>query len=209
MYKSVAQAGLLLRFDDLFQRHLHLVGILSAVLCGQSQLITDSDTMGIGNDGRMTVNIRKDQVGGLAADAGQLEQFIHGIGNFTTVLFQQHDRGIFYIVCLGAEQAARLDDGAQILQIGRCQRFQGRVTVIKHGGHQIDPSIGTLGRKTGGKQKLVVLLCFQRAGVGIMLLQNANHLGTFFFLCHGITPCLQKINNQIIAEDCKYRKGCL
>ena len=34
MYKPVAQAGLLLGFDDLFQGHLHFVGILSAVLCG-------------------------------------------------------------------------------------------------------------------------------------------------------------------------------
>ena len=57
MDKAMAQTGLLGRLDDLFQSHLNLIGILAAILGGQSQFVADTDAMGIGNNGGMPVNI--------------------------------------------------------------------------------------------------------------------------------------------------------
>ena len=118
MDKAVAETGLLGGFDDLFQSHLHLVGIFAAVFGGEAQLVADTDAVGVGNDGRVTVNIRQDQIGRLSTDTGQLEQLLHGVGHHAAVLLQQHDGGIFNIVCLSAEQAAGLDDLAEFFQVG-------------------------------------------------------------------------------------------
>ena len=169
MNEPVAQAGLLLRRDHLFQGHFHLIGILAAVLGGQPKLSADADAVGIRHDGGVAVDIRQDQVSGLSANARQLEQFLHGIRDLSAVLLQQHDRGVFDIIGLGAEQAAGLYDGAKFLDIRRRKGFQRGETLKENRRHQIDPGIGTLGGQARGEQQLIVLLCLKGTGIRIML----------------------------------------
>ena len=77
MDETMAQAGLLRRLDYFLQSHLHLIGIFAAILGGQTQLIADADTVGICHDGRLSVNIRQDQIGRFSADAGKRFKFFN------------------------------------------------------------------------------------------------------------------------------------
>jgi len=58
MYKPMAKTGLFLRFNNLFQSHFYLVRIFTAIFGSKTQFVADSNTMCIGNNGRMSVDIR-------------------------------------------------------------------------------------------------------------------------------------------------------
>ena len=56
-----------------------------------------------------------------------------------------------------------------VLHIGICQRFQSRIGLKQCRSYQIDPGIGTLGRKTNSYHQLIIFIILQRTERGRIL----------------------------------------
>lgn len=158
---------------------------------GQPQAATDTDAVGVADHAAgHAVNVAQQQIGGLAAHAGEPQQFLHGAGDLSAVVGQehlagQHDvPGLVLIKSAGADQLLHpLDGGAgHGLQSGElCE--QGRC-------HLIDPCVGTLGGQPHGDHQLVIFFVVQGAlALRVALLQKVDD-GLNFFLHNALPFCV-------------------
>ena len=123
-HQSVAEIGRLRRVEQLSQGVLHLDRVL--LVLDEAQPIGQTDAVRIAHNGRFAENIPEDEVGGLAADARELEQLLHGIRHPAAVIGDQHHGARLEVARFGAEQAAGLD-GLGNLLLGRIREaLQGR-----------------------------------------------------------------------------------
>ena len=140
---------------------LHLGRVLGAV--GEAQSAGNAYAVGVRHHyAGGVVHVAQNQVGGLAAHTGQLEQLLHGVGHPAAVLLHQHAGGGYNVPGLGPEEAGGMDIGFHLGGVGLGQRLQGGKAGKEGGSDHVDPLIGTLGGQTHGKEQLVGLGVLER-----------------------------------------------
>lgn len=179
----VAEVRAFLRGEDLAQLLLHFFRLLA---CTQPQPPADADAMGVADDAaRDGIQVAQQQIGGFPPHAGQAQQLLHGAGNFSAVVRQQHLTGEDDIPRLVLVKAAGADVVFHIGDIRRRHGFQGGVGGKESGGHQIHPGVGTLGGEPDGDHQLIVLRVVQGAGrIVVALFENINDGFCLFFFVH-------------------------
>jgi hypothetical protein len=152
-------------------RHGHLVG-------GQSQPASQPLDVGVNHDTRGDPECGSQyHVGRLAADTGQLRQGFQVARNLAVELLDQVAGHRLDVPGLGAEETRRSNQLRELTQIA--DRHAPRVgEPLKQGGRdQVDPDVGTLGRKDRRDQKLKRVLVNQStACLRIETFQFANDL---------------------------------
>ena len=134
--------------------------------------------MGVADVAVPAVDVAQDQVGSLAAHAGQGEQVVHIVRDFAAEALQQHLRGGHDVTGLGTPEAAGLDVCTHLVHIGGGEGLQRGIAGKQGGRDHIYAGVGTLGRQADGEQQLVVLSVIQRAqGVRVQLFQGRNDGG--------------------------------
>ncbi len=161
-HQPVAEVVGLLRREHPAQLHLHLHRVLGAV--GEAQQAGDADAVGVRHHhaGHME-HIPQHQVGRLAAHSGQLQQLLHGAGDLSSVIPQQHLGGPHDVPGLGPEKASGVDVLFHLRHVGPGQVLQGGESGVQGGGDLVHPLVGALGRQTHGEQQLIVLFIIQGA----------------------------------------------
>ena len=135
-----------------------------------------------------TVEIAQQKVGGLSAHTGQGKQLLHGAGNFSSVLGDQHLAGQHDIPGLMLVKAAGMHQRFNMLDGRGCHGLQGGVGGKQRRSDEIHPCVRTLCRKPHGDHQLIILAVVQGAlGVGVLGFENVNDSGNLFF--HDITSC--------------------
>ena len=153
---------------------------------GQPKQTRDADAVGIRHhDARRVMDVAQDQVGGLPAHAGEAEQLLHGSGDLPAELGQEHPGGQDDVPGLGTEETAGVDTGLHILRLRCGQSLQRREPGKETGRDLVDPLVGALGRETGGKEQLVILLISKGAdAVWIEAFQLLNDGADFIGCLH-------------------------
>ena len=88
IYQPVAEITAFFRWDDLPKFHLYFLRFLDSIY--QTDPVTESDAMRIRNNRRFAEHIPHDQVGALAAHAGQGKQRVEIIRYMAVVPVAQH-----------------------------------------------------------------------------------------------------------------------
>ena len=161
-HKAVAQVTAFLRRNDLPQGHLHLLRLLDAI--HQSDFIAQPDAVGVCDDGGLAEHITHDQVGALAAHAGQCQQLFKGGGHFAVVFIPQYPHTGRDIPGLAAAQPTGLDNGFNLLGLCRSQCCYIGIFCKQVLYHNVHPGIGALGRQPDADQQLPGVVIIQRAG---------------------------------------------
>lgn len=183
-HHTVAEVVGFLRRDGTAQLLFHLEGVFASV--GDAQPSGDADAVGVADVALLPVDVAQNEIGGLAAHAGQRQQIVHVVGDFAAEPRQQLLGGGNDIPGLGPPEAAGLDVPAHLVHIGGGEGLQRRVAGEQRRCYQIHPGVGTLGRQPHGKQQLVVFAVVQRAGrVGVQLLQRRDDGGDLLCRFHG------------------------
>ena len=186
-HHPVAEIAGLLRRDAGPQLLLHLQGVLGPVR--QPQQAGDPDAVGVADVARLAVHVPQDQVGGLAAHAGQPQQVLHIVRHPAAEIRQQHLRRGHDIPGLGPPEAAGADVFPHLLRAGGGKGLQGRKPGKQRRGHLVHPGVGALGRQAHGKQQLIVLSIVQGTRrVGIQLLQPPDDGGHLLGRFHNRSP---------------------
>ena len=116
-HHAVAEIVGLLRRQNLAQLLFYFGGILCPVR--KAQTSGNTDAVGVGHDyARSLEDIALDQVGGFAANAGQLEQIFHFRGHLAAVIPEQHLSAAHQIPAFAVEEAAGVDVFGDLGRIG-------------------------------------------------------------------------------------------
>ena len=143
--------------------------------------------MGVADVALLAVDVAQNQVGRLAAHAGQRQQVLHVVGDLSAEPRQQLLGGGHDVPRLGPPEAAGLDAAAYLVHIGISERLQRGIALEQRRRYQIYPGIGTLGCQPHGKQQLIVLAVIQRTGcIGVQLLQCRDDSGDLLCGFHGL-----------------------
>ena len=153
----------------------------------QAQLAADADAVGIADYAAGDlVDISKQQIRRFPTYTGQPQQLLHGAGDLSTVVAEQHLAGQHNIPGLVLVEAAGADIVLYIFNGGRRHGFQGWIGCKQGRGHQIHPGIGALGRQPHGDHQLIVLFVLQRADrVWVGVFQSGNDTADTFLQFHG------------------------
>ena len=166
----MAEVGRLLGRQNLPQLPLHLQRVLGPV--GKSQAAGDADAVGIADVGGLTEHVSQNQIGRLAAHAGQGGEFFHGPGNLAAVALHKLLGAGDNIPGLAVVEAAGVDVLPDFGRVRLGKALQSGEAGVEGGRDFVDPLIRALGGKPHGKQKLIVLVILQGAqSVGIELLE--------------------------------------
>ena len=142
-----------------FELLLHLQRRLAGREAGA---VTDAEDMGVHRDGRLAEGCVEDDIGRLAADAGQALQRLAAVGHGAAMLSDENLREPDDIARLGVEQPDSADVVAHTVHAEREHGFR------RVGGREeaacrlVDARIGRLGRQHDGYQ--------QRIGVDVVQL---------------------------------------
>ena len=95
---------------------------------------------------RRFVEVSKQQICGLASDAGKRQKLLHRAGDPSAEALKQHLTGEDDVPCLVVIEAAGADIALYLGDIRLRQRFQRRIARKERGRDQIDALVGTLRR---------------------------------------------------------------
>ena len=110
--------------------------------------------VGVHGDARDVEGVAEDDVGCLAGDAGQRQQFLHGAGDRAAVLLDQKPAALLNIAGLVAEKAGGADHVLQLGAVGLRERGGIGITAEEGRSDHVDALVGTLGGQDGGDQEL-------------------------------------------------------
>ena len=131
---------------------------------------------------RHGIQITQQQIGGFSAHTGNFEKLLHGAGNLSAVVTQQHLAAQNDVPCLVLIETAGVYQFLHMSDISPRHGFQCWVGGEQGRGHQVHPCVGALGGQPHGNHQLVVLIIVQGTqGVWIALLQQFNDGVNFFF----------------------------
>ena len=143
--------------------------------------------MGVADVPLFSVDVPQDQVGGLAAHAGQAQQVLHVVRHPAAELLHQHSAGGHDVPGLGAPEAGGVDDLPHLLLAGGGQGLQGGKLLIEDGGHHVHAGVGTLGGQADGEEELIGLFGIKGEGAlrrRVEIFQFLNNGGNGFFFFH-------------------------
>ncbi len=144
------------------------LGILGA---GDADASGDAEDVSIHRQSRDAERVAKDDVGGLAAHAGQLHQFVHRPRHFAAMRVDDLGRHPEQRARLGAEETCRLDLRLEFVG-GRPGERRGVGVALEQGRRDlVHPLVSALRREDGRDQQLIRVLEVQ-LGVGIGMLRR-------------------------------------
>ena len=151
---------------------------------GQAKQIRYTNTVGIANNRRLSVNIPHHEVRSLSAYSGQLNKLLNGIRHNATVIPNENFAGLRNVVGLRFVEPAGSNYVAYILLVRLRKRLQGRIFPEQNRSYHIDSGIRTLRRQARSNKQLVRLSVFKGANrIRIFLLEQLHRFcGTFFFI---------------------------
>ena len=100
LHDAVAKIALLLGCDERNEMLFHLFGRFIGNR-NESEAARNADAVGIGNDGRLVINIAKEKICDLSANAGEGQKRLHRVGKLAAKFFDEHFRGGNEIARLG------------------------------------------------------------------------------------------------------------
>jgi hypothetical protein len=127
----------------------------------EAQTVSDSEDVRIDRDSALAERGRKNDVGGLAAYAGQFEQLVHRLRDAPPKTLEQYTARIFDVLGLHAKEAATFDQVFQppLRRLG--QRLRSWKSLEKNRCRQIDSSIRALRRQNHRDEQLKDVLMVQ------------------------------------------------
>ena len=142
--------------------------------------------MGVGNNGRLAEHVAHDQVGALAAHAGQAEHCVKIVRHLAAEVVPQAAHAKADVPCLGAAQSAGLYDGFDLLRLGSGQCLHTGIFGEQILAHHVHPGIGALSGQAYLYQQLPGMVVIQgafRDGIGVF--QALDHFQCQGFCGHG------------------------
>jgi len=154
--------------DDLFEVLLDFDGL---GVGGELEAAREAKDVRVDDDaGGDAVPGAKDDVRGLARDAGELRHLVDGFGNFAVEFVHEDTRGGNDVLCFGTEEARALDDLLDGRRVGFRERFGGREEPEEFGRRLVDADVCGLRGEDGGDGQLERVAVVERAddvGVGL------------------------------------------
>ena len=123
---------------------VNIISQLGGVILGQ---VAHAD---VGIDAGLSADVGS----GLAADAGELGQLLHRVGQPSAVLLDQHLGHGDDVAGLGFKQAAGFDHLFHLLLRGVGEVRKAGIFCKQVLGDDVDPRVGALGGKPGGNEQL-------------------------------------------------------
>ena len=153
---------------QLSQRKLHLIRVFRF---DKTEQIRNADKVGVGNNGRLAVNIAAYEVCRFSADSGQGGQVLDIVRNPSAEIGKDFLRHSDNVLRLGAIEAAGAHKLLHIGNIGIGKGFNARIFLKKRWLDKVHPCVGALGRKPCCNKKLKIVL----------VIKGTNRLGILFF----------------------------
>lgn len=150
---------------DLHELALHLVGSRGTY---EAQPVCDAEDVRVDRDRRGSERDGKDDVRGLAADAGQAEKVLHAARHLAVESRDDLARCADDAFGLGPEKSTRVDVGFELAGRERSERLRRGELPEQRRGDQIDARVRALRRQNDSDQQLECIAEPQgRRGVGI------------------------------------------
>jgi len=170
--------------------HEVLLDLLRCGGGGEAEAFAEAGNVGVDDEANIdAVAISKDDVGGLAADAVQGGEFVHGPRHVASVLVDEGAAAGLDVLRLVPIEADAADVGLEL--------FEGRVGVVgggpvlleEVGGDHVDLPVGALRREDRGDEQFERIRVVQLAvGIGVGLAKDLRELGDAFgAACGGFT----------------------
>ncbi|CAG6397921.1 hypothetical protein SCOCK_60254 [Actinacidiphila cocklensis] len=150
-----------------------LLDLLRVLGGGPAEAPGQPSEVGVHGDPRYAEGVAEDNVGRLAADAGQLDQVFEAAGDLAAEVVAQRRGQAEHRAGLGAEESRGPQDLLQRRRIGRRHRLRRRIQREQRRRRLVHPQVGGLRGQHGGDQQLEGILEVQ-LGVGVRI-----HLGQF------------------------------
>ena len=184
LHDAVAKIRLFFRGDDTCKDKLYLFGIAKP-LAVHSKPAANAHTVSVGNYCWLAVNISKQKICDLSANAGKGQQSVHVVGNYRAEFVPKLNCRSLYACRLGLIKTAGANDIFNVLngrvgKVGICGIFREKLTA-----DYIDPRVGALRRKPTHNEKPPGLTLpvkgADRLGIdALKLCDDSRH--SFFFL---------------------------
>ena len=144
--------------------------LTGSVWVGPAEAAGQPAEVGVDGDAGDAEGVAEDDVGGLAADAGQVDEVLEAGRYLAAVPLDQRGAELEQGLGLGAEEAERADDLLEVVAVGPGHR--GGVGVGREQGRAdgVDPLVGGLGAQHGDDEELervVEVELAPRVGVGL------------------------------------------
>ena len=141
----------------------------------------------------------EDDVGSLASDSGEGQQFIHCLGNVAAEVGDYFSRGANDRFRFVAEEASRVDIGLQLLRFERGEILNRRILCEDHRRDLIYSNVGRLRGENGGYQQFPGAAVGESAGYSRIHLVKAG-----YDLAHALG------GQGIVCGDsaCRFRARC-
>lgn len=161
--------------NDAAERTLHLLRFPDII--DKADQIAEADTVGVGDYGRLPVNISENEVGALAADAWQGKEFLHRVRDGIVILCMQNFHAGGDVAGLGMAKTAGTDNGFNLFRHGRGEGSHCGEALQEVDHDDVDPCIRALRGKAHTDQKLPGIPVVQCAfRFRIFLFQAPDHL---------------------------------
>ena len=117
--------------------------------------------MGVGDDGRLAVDITENEVGTLASDAGECEELLHGIRYDVVVLLVEYCHACMDVAGFRFAKAAGADNRFNRFGCGFSKGGNGRKRLQQVDHDDVDSGIGALGSEAHAGEQLPGILIIQ------------------------------------------------
>jgi hypothetical protein len=143
---------------------------------GQAETLREAGDVGIDDDADVLgEGVAEDDVGGFAADAAELGEFVHGLGDAAAVFFDDVGRRFADGFGLVAEEAGGLYELFDVFLGGFGEGLGRGVLFEEGGGDEVDADVGALGGEDGGDEELEGIFVVEGTlGVGVVLFEEGE-----------------------------------
>ena len=157
--------------------HLHWI-----VLISEAQLAGDAPDVGVDDHAvRGVPDFAQDDVGGFAADAGDFDEQLHGVGHFAVVLGEDFDGSALEGFGFVAVKTCAVDGFFDLFDGGVGEVLLGWELGEEAWGYFVDSGVGALGGQDGGYQEFPGVGVEEAAfGIGEFFVENGEDLFGFF-----------------------------
>ena len=171
---EVAEDGAVGRRDEVVELEFDFVGV---GLLREADAIGDALEMGVDDDTRGGETLAEDDVGGLAADARERGEGVHGGGDPSVEARDDIPGAAEEAFGFLTEEAGGADEGFKVSGVGLGEGGGVGVSGEEGRGDEVDAGVGTLSGEDGGGEELEgVSVVEHAAGVGVFVAEQLQDL---------------------------------
>ena len=150
---------------------------------GEAETVGDAEDVGVDGDDGLVVDDGGDDVGGLAADAGQGHEGVDVSGNLSAEVGQEFLGHGDEVVGLGVGIGNAADIGPDVVEGSGGQQLRRRKALEEGRGDEVDAPVGALGGEDDGDEQLegVRIMEFGGGEGNVLLKPSDNRCKPFFF----------------------------